>query len=160
MERQFAAEQTERHILVFKLEREEFGVDISCVREVVIPQKVHPLPKAPAFIEGMINLRGHIIALMDLRKRLNMQSKKDSQKVQIIICKIKNLIVGMIVDSVSEVISLSKENIEATPQVISMQEDSNHISGIVRLRERVITLLDLENILTKRETERLSQIKR
>jgi purine-binding chemotaxis protein CheW len=160
MEHEFTTKQAERHILVFNLEKEEFGVDISCVREVVIPQKVHPLPKAPAFIEGVINLRGHIIALMDLRKRLNIESKKDSHKAQIIICKIKNFIVGIMVDSVNEVISLSEENIEATPKVVSMQEEGSHIGGIVRLQERVITLLDLERILTKKETARLSQIKR
>jgi purine-binding chemotaxis protein CheW len=130
------------------------------VREVLRPQEIHPLPKAPEFIEGIINLRGRIISVIDLRKKLNIRDIEDRPRMRIIICKIKGFIVGLIVDCVSEVVSLSKEDVQPTPAVVSMYNETAFISGIARVGERVITLLNLEEVLTKEEVAELSKVKK
>jgi len=158
MQKEGLSEKEERQILVFSMMKEELGLDISCVREVLRPQEIHPLPQAPDFIEGLINLRGHIIAVIDLRKRLNIKETEDRPKMRIIVCRIKTFIVGVVVNSVSEIIALSKDDIEPTPEVISMQIEADFISGIARLGERIIVILNLENILTKEEITKLTKI--
>lgn len=158
MQKEGLREKDERQILVFTMMKEELGLDISCVREVLRPQEIHPLPQAPDFIEGLINLRGRIIAVIDLRKRLNIKETEDRPKMRIIVCRIKTFIVGLVVNSVSEIIALSEDDIEPTPEVISMQIEADFISGIARFGERIIVILNLENILTKEEITKLTKI--
>jgi len=158
MKKESIGKKGERQILVFSLANDELGLDISCVREVLRPQEIHPLPQAPDFIEGVINLRGHIIAVIDLRKRLNVKEIEDRSKMRIIVCKIERFIVGLVVNSVSEIITLPEENIGPTPEVVSMQIDEDFMSGIARLGERIIVILNLENILTREEITKLSKI--
>lgn len=160
MKKEGVGKKGERQILVFSLVNEELGLDISCVREVLRPQEIHPLPQAPDFIEGVINLRGHIIAVIDLRKRLNVKEVEDRSKMRIIVCRLKRFIVGLVVNSVSEIIALSEENIGPTPEVVSMQIEADFMSGIARLGERIIVILDLENILTREEITKLSKIEK
>ena len=148
-----------RQIVTFNLLNEEMGLDISCVREILKPQKIHPLPKAPDFIEGVINLRGRIIAVIDLRKKLGIRAMEDRSKIQIIICRIKKFIVGLIVDSISEVTTLTEQDVQPEPEVVSMQIEESFVSGIARLGERVITILDLEEIFTENEATKLAKIK-
>jgi purine-binding chemotaxis protein CheW len=150
----------ERQILVFRVAREELGLDISCVREVLRPQKIYPLPKIPDFIEGVINLRGHIVALIDLGKRLHAQQKEDEPNKRIIICKVNQFIVGLMVNTLREIIALSKEDIKPIPELVSRQMEAEVISGLAKVGERVIPILDLEHILTKKEVIELSAIKR
>ena len=159
MKEAVAIKKQERQILAFNLSTVELGLDISCVREVLKPQKIHPLPNAPRFIEGVINLRGHIIAIMDLRKKFNIAASADSSRTRIILCRIKNFITGLIVDNVSEVVSLSQDDITPAPEAALTQAGENYVSGIVNLRGRVITLLDPEKILTKEDFGKLSGIR-
>jgi purine-binding chemotaxis protein CheW len=128
------------------------------VREVLRPQQIYPLPKTPSFIEGVINLRGHIVALIDLRKRLNAKQVEDENKKRIIVCKLNNSIVGLTVNSLREIIALSEEDIRPTPEVVSMQMEADVISGIATVGKRIIPILDLEHILTKEEVTELSAL--
>lgn len=146
-----------KNILVFNIMGEELGVDVSLVREVLESQTIHPFPRAPEFIEGVINLRGHIIGVIDLGKKLRLQAAKHNTQMRIIVCKVKRFIVGLIVDGVDEVISVPDENIEPTPEVLSIQIEDSFVSAIARVDQRIITLLDLENILAKKEIESLMQ---
>jgi len=148
----------ERQILVFRVAREELGLDISCVREVLRPQEVYPLPKAPDFIEGVINLRGHIVALIDLGKRLHASQKEEEPNQRIIICRVNKFIVGLMVNTLKEIIALSKEDIKPIPEVVSMQMEAELISGMARVGEKFIPILDLEHILTKKESIELSSL--
>jgi purine-binding chemotaxis protein CheW len=183
----------ERQILVFRVAGEELGLDISCVREVLRPQKIYPLPKIPDFIEGVINLRGHIVALIDLRKRLHAQPKEDEPNKRIIICKVNpvrnssgastpsginvkskpaaeqrgiisngvnQFIVGLMVNTLKEIIALSKEDIKPIPELVSRQMEAEVLSGLAKVGERIIPILDLEHILTKKEVIELSALKR
>jgi purine-binding chemotaxis protein CheW len=149
-----------QRILIFNLAGEDLALDISCVREVLKPQKIHPLQNAPEFIEGLIDLRGHIIVAMDLRKKFNIEPLSDRPLMRIIICVVKSFIVGLIVDSVSEVVNLSDVNIMLAPQAASVRFGDNYVAGIVRLGQRVVTLLDLEKILTTETLEKLSEMRK
>jgi len=148
----------ERQILVFTLAREELGLDISCVREVLRPQKTYPLPKTPHFIEGVIHLRGCIVALIDLSKRLIVNPIEEEPNKRIIVCRVNRSIVGLTVNSLREIITLSKEDIMPTPEVVSTQMEADVILGIARVGERIIPILDLEHILTKKEFTELSAL--
>ncbi len=149
----------ERKILVFKVANDELGLDISCVREVLKPQQIYPLPKAPDFIEGVINLRGHIVALIDLKKRLHGKQTEDPGK-RIIICKLNHLIFGLTVDSLKEIIALSDEAIRPTPKVAAMQMEKDVTTGLAKIGERIIPILDLGQIITKKEAAELSGLER
>lgn len=157
MEKRAVGKEDERQILVFNLMKEELGLEISCVREILTPQEIHPLPQTPDFIEGVITLRGHIIAVIDLRKRFNIKTTEERPK-RIIVCKAKRFIVGLLVDNVSEIVALSKEDIKPTPGVVLTQIQAGLLSGIAKIGERVIAVLNLENILTTGETTKLSEI--
>lgn len=158
MQKESLEKKEERQILVFGLAGEELGLDISCVREVLRPQEIYPLPKTPHFIEGVINLRGHIVALIDLRKRLDAKQIEDEPNKRIIVCRVNKFIVGLTVNSLREIIALSKEDIKPTPEVVSMQIEADVISGIAKVGERIIPILNLEHILTKKEVTELSTL--
>jgi purine-binding chemotaxis protein CheW len=158
MQKESVEKKEERQILVFTLADEELGLDISCVREVLRPQKTYPLPKTPHFIEGVINLRGYILALIDLRKRLIAKPAEEEPNKKIIVCRINKSIVGLTVNSLREIITLSKEDIMPIPEGVSMQMEADAISGIARVGERIIPILDLEHILTKTEFKELSAL--
>jgi purine-binding chemotaxis protein CheW len=160
MQKESLEKKEERKILVFCLADEELGLDISSVREVLRPQKIYPLPKTPEFIEGVIHLRGHIVALIDLRKRLLGEQTEDESGKRIIVCKISKCIVGLTVNSLREIVALSKEDIKPTPEVVTMQTDSEFISCVAKVGERIIPILDLEHILTKKEEVELSTIRK
>jgi len=149
----------ESQLLVFSLQKEELGINIEWVREVLPQKEIHPLPKAPDFIEGVINLRGHIIAVIDLRKKFKLSVLEENANKRVIICKIKDFIAGLIVDSVSEVLTLPEIHINPTPKIVSIQTVEGYIKGIARIGERVIVILDLEKILSEEETQKMSQIK-
>jgi len=158
MQKESIEKKEEKQILVFTLANEELGVDISCVREVLRPQKTYPLPRTPGFIEGVIHLRGYIIALIDLRKRLTAKPMEEKPNKRIIVCRVNKSVVGLTVNSLREIISLSKEDIIPTPEVVSTQMEADIISGIARVGERIIPILDLEHILTKKEVAELSAL--
>ncbi len=159
MQKDNLEKKQDRQILVFSVADEELGLDISCVREVLRPQAIYPLPKTPPFIEGVINLRGHIVALIDLRKRLNAKPIEDETKKRIIVCRVNKSIVGLTVTSLKEIIALSEEDIRPTPEVVSMQMETDVVSGIATVGKRMIAILDLEHILTKKEIAELSTLK-
>lgn len=147
----------EKKIVVFGLQNTELGLDIACVREVLKPQEIHPLPQAPDFVEGVINLRKHIIAVVDLRKKLHIPPAENKTATRIILCKIRAFIIGIIVDSVTEVLSLAPQEVQPPPAIVAQGAP---LSGIARVGERVISILDLEKILTVDEINRLSGIKK
>lgn len=149
-----------RQILVFSLQNEELGLDIEHVREVLKPLEIHPLVQAPDFIAGVVKVRNHIIAVMDLRKKFKLEEAKERTKMRVIVCKIKGFITGLIVDSVSEVLSVPPDDIQPTPGIISLQMKDNCFSGIARAGERVISILDLEKVLTNEEIAGLSLLKK
>jgi purine-binding chemotaxis protein CheW len=143
----------EYQLVVFKVGNEEFGVDISQVREIVRLVQITYMPKAPAFIEGVVNLRGQVVAIIDLAKRLSIASSPRGEATRIVIVEIEDNTVGMIVDSVSEVLRLPSEDIEDIPTFIDTEVPEHYLRGVGKLQERLLVLLDLNKILTAEEIQ-------
>jgi purine-binding chemotaxis protein CheW len=145
----------ERQLVVFSLGREEFAVDVNQVREIIRMEEITRMPKSPPFVEGIINLRGQIIAVIDLAKRLNLPSTERTDAHRIVVVETEDLKVGMIVDSVSEVTSVAEEEIEPPPTLAS-DATTPFILGGVKRDKRLIILLDLSKLLSLEEIAELS----
>ncbi|MCK4809325.1 MAG: purine-binding chemotaxis protein CheW [Candidatus Omnitrophica bacterium] len=145
-------------LVVFRLGDEEFGVQINKVKEIVRLIPITPIPKAPKFIEGIVNLRGEILAVIDLSKRLDIPSKPRSERTRIVVIEINENIVGMIVDEVSEVLNIPLSNIEKTPQVIESDIKQKYITSVGKLKDRLLILIDLAAILSLKEVEEVKNL--
>ena len=152
MSNELKFENEEFQMVVFKLADEEYAVPISLVQEIIMPQKTTHLPKAPSFIEGVINLRGHIIPIVDGWNIFNLSVSEQSNDTRIIVIELESHAIGLVVDSVSEVVNLESKNVEPTP--IDSEENS-FIQGIGKYKNRLLILLDLTNFLNVQETESL-----
>jgi len=148
----------EKKIVVFKLRDEEFAFDIMKVIEIIRVKEITIVPTAPEFITGVINLRGKIIPIIDLRKRFKMESKDNDKITRIIIAEfLKNQFVGVIVDSLAQVLNINDSNILPSPPMIT-GPGSMYIDKIIKLDERIIILLDVEKIFTVEEQAGLREI--
>lgn len=145
----------EIQLVVFSLGREEFAVEVTQVREIMRMEEITRMPKSPSFVEGIINLRGQIIAVIELAKRLNMQSSERSAETRIIVVEADEVKVGMIVDSVSEVLRVSAEAVEAAP-TLAAEASVAYLLGVVKQDSRLIIRLDLTKVLSLDEISRLS----
>ena len=144
-------------VVSFKLGSEEYGVDIGQVQEINRMVAVTHVPRAPEFMEGVINLRGQLIPIIDLRARFGMERAEHSKSTRIVVTEIGTKRIGMVVDSVSEVLRLPLEQIEEAPDMIS-GVDTEYIRGVGKLDERLIILLDLGKIVTGAEKRDLEGI--
>ena len=137
-------------VVGFRIGRESFGVDISAVHEIVRVPDITAVPEAPEYVEGVINLRGKIISVVDLRKRFGQPEIKASKKNRVIVVEHESKPVGLIVDAASEVMRLPAEQIEPTPSVF---EDAglSYVTGLGKLKDRLIILVDLKKVLQKGE---------
>lgn len=141
-------EVKELQLVVFKIGNEEFGVEINQVREIVRLMQITHLPKSLPYIEGVVNLRGQVLGVVDLAKRLGIVSGDRSDKTRIIIAEVEGNTVGMIVDSVSEVFRLSSKNFEELPGLASTEVAGHFIRGVGKLKDRLLILLDLNKTLS------------
>ncbi|VAW37476.1 Positive regulator of CheA protein activity (CheW) [hydrothermal vent metagenome] len=137
-------------LVTFSLGNEEFSVDILKVQEIIRLMELTRVPKAPEFIEGVINLRGKVIPVMDLRKRFSMPEAEDSSEARIIVVELHNATVGFRVDGVSEVLRLPADTVEPPPTMVCGVE-TEYIRGVGKLDDRLIILLDVEKVLTEDE---------
>ncbi len=146
-------------LVVAKLADEEYGIPIIQVQEIIKIPEITRIPGMPEFIEGVINLRGKIIPIVDLRKRFNLEHNLYDEQSRIVVSSIANQSVGLVVDSVSEVIRLPQDAIEPVPQTIS-QISGEYLSGVGKLGKRLIILLNIEKILTDIEKMSLKKIEK
>ena len=144
-------------VVSFKLGSEEYGVDIGQVQEINRMVAVTHVPRAPQFMEGVINLRGQLIPIIDLRTRFGMDRAEHTKSTRIVVTEIGTKRIGMVVDSVSEVLRLPLEQIEEAPEMIS-GVDTEYIRGVGKLDERLIILLDLGKIVTGAEKRDLEVV--
>ncbi|WP_240125320.1 chemotaxis protein CheW [Thermomonas alba] len=137
--------------LTFALGREEYGVDILKVQEIrgYDTDSVTRLPDAPDYIKGVINLRGTIVPVIDMRVKFHLDAKVDATTVMIVL-NVADRVVGMVVDSVSDVVQLSAEQIRPMPDV-GTGIDRRYLTGIGTLDERMLILLDIEGLMTSSE---------
>ncbi|VAW35112.1 Positive regulator of CheA protein activity (CheW) [hydrothermal vent metagenome] len=137
-------------LVTFRLGNEEFSVDILKVQEIIRLMELTRVPKAPEFIEGVINLRGKVIPVMDLRKRFGMPKAEDTSEARIIVVELASTTVGFRVDGVSEVLRLPADTVEPPPIMVSGVE-TEYIRGVGKLDDRLIILLDVEKVLTEKD---------
>ena len=149
------AEQ-ELQLVTFRLANEEYGLPITKVREINRLVPVTKLPQTPSFMEGIINLRGIIIPVIDLRKRFEMSIADHDDDTRIIIVDISGQIVGVTVDAVIEVVRLNTADIEPTPATVVV--DSQYIEGVGKIDDRLIILLNIDKVLTNEEEAAVKHI--
>lgn len=142
-------------MVVFTLADETYGIDISTVNEIIRMQAITEVPRTPDFVEGVINLRGRIVPVIDLRKRFSLAVSEETQASRIMVVELEGLTVGMIVDSVSEVLRLPASSIEPTPTMVS-GVDAAYLRGVGKWDDRLIILLDIKKVLYKGEQEQVA----
>jgi purine-binding chemotaxis protein CheW len=145
----------EGKFLTFSLGNEEYGIEIRHVTEIIGIQNITDLPDMPDFVKGVINLRGKVIPVIDVRLRFNMQERAYDERTCIVVVNINDMAVGLIVDSVSEVIDIPAGDIEPPPRV-KKGEASRYIKGLGKVNQAVIILLEIERLI---QVESIEQIK-
>ncbi|UCC45265.1 MAG: chemotaxis protein CheW [Candidatus Zixiibacteriota bacterium] len=141
-----AADDNELQLVSFKIGSEEFGVDILKVQEINRMVDITRVPQAPHYVQGVINLRGKVIPVVDLRKRFNLEVQEHDKNTRIIVVDIGGTIMGMIVDAVSEVLRLTAGTIEPPPEIVT-GINAEYIKGVAKLEDRLLIFLDLSKVI-------------
>jgi purine-binding chemotaxis protein CheW len=148
--------QTEEllQLVSFTIGQEEFGLDIQRIQEINRMVEITRVPNAPEFVVGVINLRGKVIPIIDLRKRFGFPQKESDKNTRIIVVELENMVVGFIVDAVREVIRIPK-NITEPPPAIIAGIGSEYITSVAKMENRLLILLDIERLLRDKEKQQL-----
>jgi purine-binding chemotaxis protein CheW len=141
-----AAEATE-HLATFFLSREEYGVDVRLVQEIIRISEITPVPRAPESIKGVINLRGRIIPVVDLKRKLGLGDADQGRRGRIVVVRLRERLVGLLVDAASQVLKVPVSSIDPAPDAV-VEIDADYIRGVAKLPDRLIILMDLERILS------------
>lgn len=136
-----------REYLTFRLDQEEYGIDILKVQEIRGYEKPTRIANAPGFIKGVVNLRGTIVPIIDMRLKFNCAQAEYNSFTVVIILNLRNRIVGIVVDSVSDVMELAPENVRPAPE-IDASIDSSAVTGLGSVGERMLILLDIEKLMS------------
>ncbi|MDQ1264874.1 MAG: purine-binding chemotaxis protein CheW [Bacteroidota bacterium] len=147
----------ELQLVTFNIGSEEFGVDILNIQGINRMVEVNKIPNAPDFIEGIINLRGKVIPLVSLRRRLGIGEKQFDNHTRFIVVEIDNSIIGFIVDNVCEVLRINRNVTEPPPEIIT-GIDRQFITAVGKLKDRLLLLLDIEKVLTGKEKEEIQNM--
>jgi purine-binding chemotaxis protein CheW len=135
------------HLATFFLAREEYGVDVRLVQEIIRVSDITQVPRAPEFIKGVINLRGRIIPVVDLKRKLNLgEVEEKARTARIVVVKVRERLVGLLVDGASQVLKVPVATIEPAPEEV-VEIDANYIRGVAKLDQRLIILMDLPKVL-------------
>lgn len=144
-------------IIVFQLKDEEFGVPVQQVGSIERMQHITRVPSTPEFVKGVINLRGVVTPIIDLRTRFDLESKDYDESTRIIIVHYNEIEVGLIVDSANDVIDIPRDSIEPPPEVVGTVE-AEYIHGVAKLDKRLLILLDLQKVFSSDEVKELKTI--
>jgi len=143
-------------VVGFRIGNETYGVRIASVREIVRVPEITTVPNAPDMIEGVINLRGKIIPVMDLRKRFGNNADQPDKKNRILVVELDNKLLGLIVSSASEVLKIPPSDIES-PGSVFAEGESNYVTGVGKLKGRLIILLDIARLLRQPEFKKFEE---
>ena len=138
--------------LTFVLGNEEYGIEILRVREIIGLMEITTVPQTPDYMKGVINLRGKVIPVIDLRLKFSMQEEDHTQETCVIVVEVNSTSIGLIVDSVSEVSDISSEEIEEAPS-FGQSIDTDFITGLGKVKDKVIIMLDIGVVLSAEELE-------
>lgn len=150
-------ESTELLQLVsFTLNEEEFGIDILMVQEIIRMLQITKVPNSPDFVDGVVNIRGRIIPVVDLRCKLGMPRKEHDKETRVVIVEVSGKTIGFIVDAVTEVLRIPSSTIEAPPELVA-GVNSEYIKAVGKLEDRLLILIDLEKIFSNSEELKLEE---
>lgn len=147
----------DQQIVGLRIGRETFGLPISLVREIVRVPEITSVPNAPSYIEGVINLRGRIIPVVDMRKRFGEKVPEPSKKNRIVVAEVEGRLIGLLVNSASEVLRLPPSQIES-PNNVFREGELDYITGVGKLNGRLVILLDLSRVLQRGELGELQEV--
>jgi purine-binding chemotaxis protein CheW len=146
-----------QQLVKFHIADEVFGIEIKQIFKILKPQEIFKVPNTPPFIEVLLNLRGQVLTVFNLRKRFNMPEKVNDENTKILIINQNDLLLGFTVDSVSEIVRVPDEDfVETPPELVSF--DRRFLSGVAKVGEKLILLLNLEKILTPDEELQVKEI--
>jgi len=148
----------EVQLVVYQLGNEEYGIEVNQVREIIKMETITNIPKAPCYIEGVINLRGQVTTVISLRTKFDLDNVEADQHTRIIVAEIDKLTVGMTVDSVTEVMRVPRSSIESTPSIITNGTNSECFKGVCKLDNRLLILMDLQKVLSDDELGQINQM--
>jgi purine-binding chemotaxis protein CheW len=148
--------QKDCQLVGFRIGEETYGVQIGAVREIVRVPEITSVPNAPDMIEGVINLRGKIIPVMDLRKRFGSSTIQPDKKNRILVVDLENRLLGLIVSSASEVLKIPPSEIEP-PGAVFAEGESSYVTGVGKLKGRLVILLDIARLLRQPEYKKLEE---
>lgn len=144
-------------VIVFQLKDEEYGVEIEQVRSIERVQHITRVPRTPKFVKGVINLRGVVTPIIDLRTRFGIEEAEQTDSTRVIIVSVDDMDVGLIVDSANDVIDIPANIVEPAPEVVGGVE-ADYIRGVAKLEKRLLILLNLDKVLSKEELDELQTI--
>jgi len=145
-----SSELKEIQVACFSLENDLYAVDIMRIKEIIRPQKLTTLPQAPSFIDGIINLRGAVIPVVDMRKRFGMPARELTVSTRLLIVRLSAQTLGLVVDDVTEVITVPVKEIKPPP-VVSAGLITNHLLGVCLSGDNMVMLLDIDRLLSLNE---------
>ena len=143
--------------VTFYLDSEKYGINVMSVQEVLRITDIAPVPGAPHYVLGIINLRGNVVTVIDTRTRFGLSEKESDDATRIVIIESENQVIGILVDSVAEVVDLRKSDIETTPNV-GNDESSKYIQGVSSQGEQLLILIDVDKLLTEEEWDEMSSL--
>ncbi len=147
----------EMQFVVFRLNNEEYGIEITSVEEILKYQDITNIPQADEYILGVINLRGKVIPIYNLKKKFYGENSDITDDTRIVVISYQDMSVGMIVDSVSEVLRISEENIDLTSNFFSDKKNSS-IVGIGKLEKRLLMIVDIKELFTEKERSNFKEV--
>lgn len=143
--------------VTFYLDNEKYGIKVMQVQEVLRMTEIAPVPGAPDYVLGIINLRGNVVTVLDTRKRFGLPEKEPNDATRIVIIEARGQVVGILVDSVAEVADLRNSQIESTPNVGS-DESSKYIQGVSSHNEQLLILVDVDKLLSTDEWQEMASL--
>ncbi|NIK10809.1 chemotaxis protein CheW [Alkalibacillus almallahensis] len=144
-------------VIVFKLKDEEYGIPIEHVGSIERIFNITRVPRAPKFVKGVMNLRGVITPIIDLRERFGLETVEQTESTRIIIIHVDDKSIGVIVDAANDVVDVPQEKVEPSPEVVGAV-NADYIRGVAKIDQRLLILLNLEKVLSEEEFDELSTI--
>lgn len=145
-------------LVICQLSNEEFGIEISKVQEIIRIPDITSLPQAPCYIEGIINLRGSIIPVINLALRFNLPREELDERSRIMVVEIDNMVAGIVVDAVTEVMRISTEDIDPAPEIIASKVSERYIQGVGKIDKRLLILLDIDKVFTEEQKMNINRL--
>ena len=146
---------TPRQVVMFELAGETYGIGLEMVQEVIRMSRITRVPQTPEFVEGVINLRGYVIPVVDLKKRFGMGAVEETKSARIILVEACDQIIGISVDRVTDVVNVFDEDVEPPPPILSSTIQSDYLLGFTEIGEELVKLLDFERVFSQDELQRL-----